>query len=63
MLRPMELAPASPALGTTVRGVDLRAPLPAADVDVLRRVCVGVTPDPSIFAARTAARSGGSAVR
>jgi taurine dioxygenase len=32
----MQLAPASPALGTTVRGVDLREPLDPRDLDVLR---------------------------
>ena len=32
----MELSPASPALGTVVRGVDLREPLTSDDLDVLR---------------------------
>jgi taurine dioxygenase len=32
----MQLVPASPVLGTTVRGVDLRGPLDGRDVDALR---------------------------
>ena len=37
MLPSMELTPASPVLGTTVRGVDLREPLGADDLAALRQ--------------------------
>ena len=37
MLPPMELSPASPALGTVVRGVDLRRPLDDVDRAALQR--------------------------